>query len=176
MALLDSHICSKNWITEQASCNTDKIPFLVSSYYYLMIKYTHYLIKLQNLWSLRLFILFIVNLYPLFAKLLFMYSIYSDFIIFIVYFAKILFTEAVTGRWSCKKGILKYFAKTYMKTELESLFNKSAGMKPCNFIKKKLLHRCFPVNFVKFFKNIYFEKHKRRAASILTRFYNQELH
>ena len=63
-----------------------------------------------------------------------------------------------------------------MKTELESLFNKSAGMKPCNFIKKKLLHRCFPVNFVKFFKNIYFEKHKRRAASVLTRFYDQELH
>ena len=76
-----------------------------------MIKYTHYLIKLQNLWSFRLFILFIVSLYPLFAKLLFMYSIYSEFIIFIVYFAKILFTEAVTRRWSCKKGILKYFAK-----------------------------------------------------------------
>ena len=59
-----------------------------------MIKYTHDLIKLQNLWSFRLFILFIVSLYPLFAKLLFMYSIYSEFIIFIVYFAKILFTEA----------------------------------------------------------------------------------
>ena len=33
-------------------------------------------------------------------------------------------------------------------TVLESLFNKVAGLKACNFIKKKLQHRCFPVNLV----------------------------
>ena len=42
---------------------------------------------------------------------------------------------------------------------LESLFN--------NFIKKKLQHRCFPVNISKFFKNIYFEEHLRTAVSNL---------
>ena len=30
---------------------------------------------------------------------------------------------------------------------LESLFNKVAGLKACNFIKKRLQHGCFPVSF-----------------------------
>ena len=34
---------------------------------------------------------------------------------------------------------------------LESLFNKVAGLKVCNFIKKKLQHRYFPVKFANFF-------------------------
>ena len=33
---------------------------------------------------------------------------------------------------------------------LESLFNKAAGLKVCNFIKKRLQHRCVPVNIAKF--------------------------
>ena len=40
-----------------------------------------------------------------------------------------------------------------MKTSvLESLFNKVVGLTVCNFIKKKLQHRCFPVNIAKFFR------------------------
>ena len=35
------------------------------------------------------------------------------------------------------------------KLVLESLFNKAAGPKACNFIKKRLQHRCFPVKFSK---------------------------
>ena len=35
---------------------------------------------------------------------------------------------------------------------LESYFNKVAGLKACNFIKKRLQHRCFSVNTVKFFR------------------------
>ena len=35
---------------------------------------------------------------------------------------------------------------------LESLFNKVAGLKACNFIKNELQHKCFPVNFRKFLK------------------------
>ena len=33
---------------------------------------------------------------------------------------------------------------------LESLFKKVAGLKACNFIKKRPQHRCFPVNIEKF--------------------------
>ena len=33
---------------------------------------------------------------------------------------------------------------------LQSLFNNVAGLRVCNFIKKRLQHRCFPVNFAKF--------------------------
>ena len=49
-----------------------------------------------------------------------------------------------------KKHVLKDF---YRKTPvLESLFNKLAELKACNFIKKRLQHRCFPVKFAKFLR------------------------
>ena len=35
---------------------------------------------------------------------------------------------------------------------LESLFNEVAGMKTCNFIKKRLQHMCFHVKFAKFLR------------------------
>ena len=41
---------------------------------------------------------------------------------------------------------LKNFATfTGKQLELESLFNKVAGLNPCNFIKKRLQYRCLPV-------------------------------
>ena len=45
---------------------------------------------------------------------------------------------------------------------LESHFNKFIGLQACNFTKKRLQHRCFPVNIANF-KNTYFEKHLRTA-------------
>ena len=47
---------------------------------------------------------------------------------------------------------------------LESHFNKFIGLQACNFTKKRLQHRCFPVNIANF-KNTYFEKHLRTADS-----------
>ena len=47
---------------------------------------------------------------------------------------------------------------------LESLFNKFANLQPCNFTKKRLQHRRFPVNIANF-KNTYFEKHLQTAGS-----------
>ena len=47
---------------------------------------------------------------------------------------------------------------------MESLFNKAAALQACNVTKKRPQHRCFPVNIAKF-KNTYFEKHLRTAAS-----------
>ena len=42
-------------------------------------------------------------------------------------------------------------SKIHRKTPVfESLFNKVAGLNPCNFIKKRLQHRCFSVNFANF--------------------------
>ena len=35
---------------------------------------------------------------------------------------------------------------------LESRFNKVAGPQACNFIRKRLQHRCFPVKFAIFFR------------------------
>ena len=47
---------------------------------------------------------------------------------------------------------------------LESLFIKFIGLQACNFTKKRLQHRHFSVNIVKF-KNTYFEKHLWTADS-----------
>ena len=47
---------------------------------------------------------------------------------------------------------------------LKSLFNKFISLQVCNFTKKRLQHRRFPVNIANF-KNNYFEKHLRTAGS-----------
>ena len=52
-------------------------------------------------------------------------------------------------RCSSKKVFLKILQISQEILVLESLFNKVAGHKAGNFIKKRLQHRCFPVKFVK---------------------------
>ena len=48
---------------------------------------------------------------------------------------------------------------------LESLFNKVAGLKACIFIKKRLQHRCFPVNIAKFLRTPILKKDLILVAS-----------
>ena len=53
-----------------------------------------------------------------------------------------------------KKGVLENFTKFTEKHFCWSLFfNKIAGLRPKCLLKKKLQHRCFPLNLVKFFRN-----------------------
>ena len=50
-------------------------------------------------------------------------------------------------RWSRENTVLIKCAKfTGKQPALEQLFNKVAGLKTWNFIKKRVQHRCFPVN------------------------------
>ena len=49
-----------------------------------------------------------------------------------------------------KKAVLKNYG--IFTTVLESLFNKVKGLQACNFIKKRLQHRCFSVNIAKFLR------------------------
>ena len=53
-----------------------------------------------------------------------------------------------------KKAVKNFiFNKVDKKTSvLEFIFNKVAGLKAWNFIKKILQHRCFPVNIAKFLR------------------------
>ena len=54
---------------------------------------------------------------------------------------------------SIVKGVLKNFAKFTGKHLCQSLFfNKNAGLRPAALLKKRLLHRCVPVNFAKFLR------------------------
>ena len=53
----------------------------------------------------------------------------------------------------CKKVVLRNFAKFTGKHLCQSLFfNKVAGLKSPTLLKKRLWHRCFPVNFAKFLR------------------------
>ena len=60
-----------------------------------------------------------------------------------------------------------------MKTRmLESFFNKVKGLEPLALLKKRLWHRCFPVNFVKFLRTPFFTEQLRVTASVVFRFSN----
>ena len=62
----------------------------------------------------------------------------------------------------CKKGLLKNFAKFTGKHLCQSLFfNKVAGLRPASLLKKRLWHRCFPVNFAEFLRTAFFTEHVR---------------
>ena len=61
-----------------------------------------------------------------------------------------------------KMDALKNFLNfTGKKPVLESFPNKVAGLKVCNFIKKSLQRRCFPVKFHKFLGAPFFKEHLR---------------
>ena len=62
-------------------------------------------------------------------------------------------SEATTGRCSILKRVLKNFAKFKGKHLCQSLFfAQVAGLSPATLLKKRLWHRCFPVNFAKFLR------------------------
>ena len=66
-------------------------------------------------------------------------------------------------RWSVTKGALRSFANFTGKYICQSLFfNKVAGLSPAILSKKRLWHRYFPENFVKFLITPFFIEHFRR--------------
>ena len=67
----------------------------------------------------------------------------------------------------CKKGVLGNFAKFTGKHLRHSLFfNQIADPMSATLLKKRLWHRCSPVNFAKFFKNTFFYRTPVMAASV----------
>ena len=68
---------------------------------------------------------------------------------------------------------LKNFTKFTGKYLCQSLFfDKVAGLRPATLLKKRLWHRCFPVNFVKFLRTSFLQNTSGRlllvASEILT--------
>ena len=60
----------------------------------------------------------------------------------------------------CKKGVLRNFIKYTGKHLCKSLFfNEVSGLRPATLLKTRLLHRCFPVNFVKFLRTPILTEH-----------------
>ena len=59
-----------------------------------------------------------------------------------------------------KKCVLRNFTKFTGKHLCQSLFfSEVAGLRPATLLKKKLWHRCFPVNFAKFLRTTFFIEH-----------------
>ena len=64
------------------------------------------------------------------------------------------------------KSVRRNFAKFTGKPLRQSLFlNKVAGMRPATLFKKRLRHKCFPVNFPKFLRTPFFIEHLWTTAS-----------
>ena len=61
--------------------------------------------------------------------------------------------------------LLKISQYSQEKPVPDSFFNKAARPQGCNFIKKRVQRKCFPVNAVKFLKKNFFHRTPPVAAS-----------
>ena len=61
--------------------------------------------------------------------------------------------------YSAKKGVLRNFEKFTGKYLCQSLFFNKAADLPATLLKKRLLGRCFPVNFVKLLRTPFLTEH-----------------
>ena len=69
----------------------------------------------------------------------------------------LLTTRSSHQRCSVMKGILRNFAKFTGKHLCQGLFfNQVVGLGPAALLKKRLWHRCFPVNFAKFLRTPFY--------------------
>ena len=65
-----------------------------------------------------------------------------------------------SSHWRCsvRKVVLRNFANFTGKHLCQSLFfNKIADLRPATLFRKRLWHRCFPVNFVKFLRTSFLQ-------------------
>ena len=63
----------------------------------------------------------------------------------------LLDTEAAT----IEKDVLKNFRKIYKTCAKWLVFNKVVGLRPATLLKKRVWHRCLPVNFAKFLRTLF---------------------
>ena len=71
-------------------------------------------------------------------------------------------------RCSVTKDVYKNFAKFAGKHVCQSLFfNKVAGLRPSILLKKRLWHKCFPVNFAKFLRTLFLQNTSGRLLLIV---------
>ena len=59
----------------------------------------------------------------------------------------------------CEKDFLRNFTKFTGKHLCQSLFFNKVADRPATLLKKRLWHRCFPVNFLKFLRTPFYTEH-----------------
>ena len=75
-------------------------------------------------------------------------------------------------RCSLRKGVIRNFAKFTGKHLCQSLFFYKVagqGLRPASLLKKRLWHRCFPVDFAKFLRTPFSQNTLRRLLPELVR-------
>ena len=71
-------------------------------------------------------------------------------------------------RCSLRKGVLRNFAKFIWKHLCQSFFvTKVTGLRPAILLKKRFWHRCFPVNFAKFWRALFTQNTSGRLLLIV---------
>ena len=73
-------------------------------------------------------------------------------------------TEAVAQRCSVKNLFIEISQNSYQNTCVRVSFFIKLQASICNFIKKRLWHRCFPVNFAKFLRTPIFIEQEVAAS------------
>ena len=73
-----------------------------------------------------------------------------------------------------RKGILRNFAKFTGKHLYQSLFQEGCGPEACNFIKKRVWHRSFPVNCAKFLRTPFLQNNSGRLLQLLQQSWRSE--
>ena len=69
----------------------------------------------------------------------------------------------------CEKVFLEFSQNSQENTCARVFFNKVTGLRAATLLKKRLLHRCFPVNFAKFLRAPFLIKHHCRLLLYLLR-------
>ena len=69
--------------------------------------------------------------------------------------------ETFFQRCSAKKMFLEISQNSQENTCARVFFKKIAGLRPATLLKKRLWHRCFPVNFAKFLRTPFLTEHFR---------------
>ena len=83
------------------------------------------------------------------------------------------YTEAVARKRSVKKMFLEISQNSQENTSAKDSFLtklQALCLRRATLLKKRLWHRCFPVNFAKFLRTTFLTEHIRATASILGQF------
>ena len=87
-------------------------------------------------------------------KTMILHSVYS------IRSVKYVFSGSSRSNVFCKKSVLRNFTKFTGKHLCQSLFfNKVAGLKSATLLKKRLWHRSFPENFLKFLRTPFLKEY-----------------
>ena len=77
----------------------------------------------------------------------------------VLFYNKTLLSRSILKEVFCKKNVFRNSQNSQENTCVRIFLKIKLQTEACNFIKKKLLHRCFSVNFAKFLRTPFLTEH-----------------